>query len=293
MLRKHARVFVRVSTRSRRLGKFRKPRRAMLKLLTAIVLGFAPADEALTEPSADEVTSLPSWEAPLPSRQFSGYLQVGTTKHLHYWLVEAENAPDAAPLVLWLNGGPGCSSLDGFIYEHGPFRTNPTDPTKLIRFPQTWASVANMLYLEAPAGVGFSYSTEEADYNTDDDKTAHDSAEALQAFFAAFPRYKKGAFFIAGESCTRHGSSNRQPSQAGSLLSRAWQMHAVNLSRRGRVRAHAGGGHPRFGRPGQLGGRHAPRDGRGERLVCRARWVPPPPRPDAYLLAGGPPRVAP
>ena len=107
--------------------------------------------------AADEVTSLPGWSGPLPSRQFSGYLDVGASKHLHYWLVESEGAPSTDPTVLWLNGGPGCSSLDGFLYEHGPFRTDPANPHKLVRFPQTWAKVANMLYLEAPAGVGYSY----------------------------------------------------------------------------------------------------------------------------------------
>ncbi len=166
----------------------------LLELLTALY-AFAPS----LKPS-DEVTALPGWDAPLPSKQYSGYLPVGRTKQLHYWLVEAENAPDSAPLVLWLNGGPGCSSLDGFIYEHGPFRTDPDDPTKLVRFAHTWAQHAHMLYLEAPAGVGFSYSTDAADYRTDDDQTASDSAEAMQAFFAAFPRYREHAFFIAGES---------------------------------------------------------------------------------------------
>ena len=58
----------------------------------------------------------------------------------------------SVPVILWLNGGPGCSSLDGLVYEHGPFRINATDPTKLYRFDQTWAKVGHMLYLESPAG---------------------------------------------------------------------------------------------------------------------------------------------
>lgn len=93
--------------------------------------------------------------------RYSGYLNVSATKRLHYWLVTSENNPDADPTVLWLNGGPGCSSLDGWAYEHGPFRINATDPTQLVQFDYNWNKQANMLYLEAPVGVGFSYSTDQ------------------------------------------------------------------------------------------------------------------------------------
>jgi hypothetical protein len=49
----------------------------------------------------------------------TGYLDVGAGKHLHYMLSESENKPSDDPVVFWFNGGPGCSSLDGFFYEHG------------------------------------------------------------------------------------------------------------------------------------------------------------------------------
>lgn len=153
------------------------------------------------EISKDEIKSLPGWDGPLPSRQFSGYLNLpGTSKHMHYWLVESENSPKTAPTVLWLNGGPGCSSLDGLIYEHGPFRVNPSDPTKLIRFNYTWAKLANVVYLESPVGVGFSYSDNEADYKANDDSTALDNVAAMEAFFKAWPEWINNDFFITGES---------------------------------------------------------------------------------------------
>ncbi len=67
----------------------------------------------------DEVKTLPGWDGALPSRHFSGYLQASSTKRLHYYLVQSEGDWNKDPVVLWFNGGPGCSSLDGFLYEHG------------------------------------------------------------------------------------------------------------------------------------------------------------------------------
>jgi len=81
-----------------------------LKLATIALsaLSWAHAD--------DKITSLPGFEGDLPSRQFSGYLSASESKNLHYWFVESENDPANDPVILWLNGGPGCSSLDGFLY---------------------------------------------------------------------------------------------------------------------------------------------------------------------------------
>ena len=154
---------------------------------------------------ADEITQLPGWEGALPSKQYSGYLTFGPNnrKHIHYWYVESTGKDPAAsttPTVLWMNGGPGCSSLDGWYYEHGPFRGSPSDPKKLVTNPASWAKVANMLYIEAPLGVGFSYSEDKADYAQTDDTSSQDNLHAVEAFFAAFPELKTHKFFITGES---------------------------------------------------------------------------------------------
>ena len=157
----------------------------------------------LGAPAADEIASLPGWDAPLPSRQYSGYLDASQGRHIHYWFVRAESPQaDSLPTTLWLNGGPGCSSLDGLFYEHGPFRVNATDPTKLYRFPFTWAKQTNMLYIEAPVGVGFSYADDPSTaYECDDDTTAEANMLALNDFFKTkFPELKKNPFFITGES---------------------------------------------------------------------------------------------
>jgi hypothetical protein len=147
----------------------------------------------------DEIKALPGWDGPLSSKQYSGYLAVGKA-HMHYYLVLSEKDPTTSATVLWLNGGPGCSSLDGLVYEHGPWRINDTDTSKLYRNPDAWARQANVVYLESPAGVGFSYSNDPSDYRTNDDKTALLNAATMKVFFQSYPELVKNDFFITGES---------------------------------------------------------------------------------------------
>ena len=66
---------------------------------------------------ADMITSLPGLETLPPFAMFSGYLDVTSTKKLHYWFVESKTNPHTDPIVLWLNGGPGCSSMMGLRQE--------------------------------------------------------------------------------------------------------------------------------------------------------------------------------
>ena len=75
---------------------------------------------ALAAIAADEIKVLPGWDGALPSRHWSGYLSVpgvgSGTKYYHYWFVESEGtSPESDPVALWLNGGPGSSSLIGFL----------------------------------------------------------------------------------------------------------------------------------------------------------------------------------
>ena len=111
-------------------------------------------------------------------------IEVGSAnsgRYLHYWLVLSSNNPATDPITLWLNGGPGCSSLDGFFYENGPFsftgNTGSDGLPELVVNPNSWNTVSNMLYLESPSGVGFSYSNNPNDYNTNDNMTASDNCK--------------------------------------------------------------------------------------------------------------------
>jgi len=88
--------------------------------------------------------------------------------------VESQKDPKNDPVALWTNGGPGCSGLEGLLTEQGPFRAvgNGT----LIANPYSWNLLSNMIFIEAPAGVGFSYSDNRQDYEqVGDARTAQDN----------------------------------------------------------------------------------------------------------------------
>ena len=126
-------------------------------------------------------------------------------RSLFYTLVEsASPTPHNDPLILWLNGGPGCSSLGGgFLSELGPFYPTPHG-VNLIKNDYSWNQMANVLFLESPAGVGWSYSNTTEDYIVGDQRTAEDSYSFLLHFLKRFPRYRDRPFWLAGESYAGH-----------------------------------------------------------------------------------------
>jgi serine carboxypeptidase-like clade II len=188
---------------------------AALAAVLALSCFGASATAATAEAEADRIASLPG-QPPVNFSMYSGYVTVDAAagRALFYWLIEAAGAPaESAPLVLWLNGGPGCSSVGyGASEELGAFRIN-SDGRSLSRNRYPWnkgpvlipsfslvtrsrsppligkhvvacfahrnwdglvglVAVANMLFLDSPAGVGYSYSNTTADlYTAGDNKT--------------------------------------------------------------------------------------------------------------------------
>jgi carboxypeptidase C (cathepsin A) len=133
---------------------------------------------------------------------YSGYLPVlGTTKNLHYIYLDSQSDPINDPLVVWYNGGPGCSSMLGLVQEHGPYIMD-NGGNSFHWNDYSWNREANMLYIEAPAGVGYSYCIDPRDCEQfDDNNSAEDNLNALLYFFEyKFPERKKNDLYISGES---------------------------------------------------------------------------------------------
>ncbi|KAJ9563919.1 hypothetical protein OSB04_009079 [Centaurea solstitialis] len=154
----------------------------------------------------DKINRLPG-QPHVKFDQYGGYVTVNESagRAFYYYFVEAEECKQSLPLLLWLNGGPGCSSLAyGAMQELGPFRVNSNGKT-LYRNKFAWNHVANVLFLESPAGVGFSYSNSSSDYaNCGDASTAADNYVFLLNWLERFPEYKGRDFYISGESYAGH-----------------------------------------------------------------------------------------
>lgn len=134
-------------------------------------------------------------------KQYSGYLDVADQdKHFFFWAFESRNDPKTDPVILWLNGGPGCSSLTGLFFELGPSSISLT--LKPVRNPHSWNNNATVIFLDQPVNVGFSYSSGSV---TNTVSAGEDVYAFLELFFKQFPEYNnKQKFHIAGESYGGH-----------------------------------------------------------------------------------------
>ncbi|KAF7292796.1 Carboxypeptidase [Mycena indigotica] len=180
----------------------------VLSYLHDTELEFALADELVSHPVFEEhqlrVTK-PTALCDPSVNQISGYLIMSLPryrraedKHLFFWFFESRNSPSTDPLVLWLNGGPGCSSSTGLLFELGP--CSIADDGKNTTFnPHSWNSNANMIFLDQPVNVGFSYAEDGTTVNNSP-LAGKDVYAFLELFLQRFPEYSKQPFHISGES---------------------------------------------------------------------------------------------
>jgi carboxypeptidase D len=134
----------------------------------------------------------------LPTQHWAGHLPASSSndKYFFYWLFapslvttqpEEEPIPEAdVPLIIWLNGGPACSSMDGLFIENGPIRlqVNPsTGAYEVVSDPHSWhLAPAYTLYIDQPVGTGLSFTTSRM-YPRNDREVNTDFYYFLQSFF--------------------------------------------------------------------------------------------------------------
>lgn len=172
-------------------------------------------------------------------KSYSGYVDVAENEHIFFWFFEARNMdPTEAPLTVWINGGPGSSSMIGLWQENGPCGVDYEG--NVFSNPYSWSNVSNMLYIDQPTQVGFSYSTPVNGYVDPSisgivalpDAICPDYAEdlncgtysypnltltanttqgaapnfwkTLQGFMGAFPDYSRNGFHFSSESYGGH-----------------------------------------------------------------------------------------
>ena len=165
---------------------------SLLFAVAAFLLCSSPALVSAGYPWPDNVT------------QFSGYMDLDESHGVayFYWFFESRNNASSDPLVLWLTGGPGCSSLLALFGENGPFLLNTTDTPAFN--PYSWNSFANLLYVDQPAGTGFSYITDKAKYDTNEEEIAKALWDFIMMFYKKYPKYSNLDFYIIGESYAGH-----------------------------------------------------------------------------------------
>ncbi|KAK9415167.1 putative Carboxypeptidase S1 [Seiridium unicorne] len=172
-------------------------------------------------------------------KSYSGYADVEENEHIFWWFFEARNGdPTEAPLTVWINGGPGSSSMIGLFQELGPCGVDING--KPYNNPYSWSNVSNMLFIDQPATVGMSYSIPVPAYEDDNgnivqlpNATCPDYAEqygtcgtysksditlvpnntlgaapnmwkTLQGFMGSFPQYSRNEFSFTTESYGGH-----------------------------------------------------------------------------------------
>jgi len=162
------------------------------------VTGYLPDRyEEAQKASAVELSSL-GWHG--GNAMHSGFFTLDKEqgRNTFFWYSEALDGNASAPLLLWLQGGPGASSLFGMFTEIGPFGIGPggvVQPRKV-----NWNQHYHLLFLDNPVGTGFSFTETEAGYISKHEQAGEDLYHALQQFFQLFPSLRGNDFYVTGES---------------------------------------------------------------------------------------------
>eukprot|EP01090_Pellita_catalonica_P014546 TRINITY_DN3741_c0_g1_i1.p1 TRINITY_DN3741_c0_g1~~TRINITY_DN3741_c0_g1_i1.p1 ORF type:complete len:455 (-),score=75.13 TRINITY_DN3741_c0_g1_i1:33-1397(-) len=137
------------------------------------------------------------WKYP----SYSGYFTVDEAAfaNMFFWFFPAQDGNTSAPVLLWLQGGPGGSSMFGLFSENGPFSVSD-DAEHLIPRKINWNEHYNLIYIDNPVGTGWSFTSSDSGFVTDEIEVGYDLYSALSQFFTIFDNYQPNDFYVTGES---------------------------------------------------------------------------------------------
>jgi len=200
-----------------------------MRITMSLLAAAALPQLAAAAPEEYEVKSLPGWDGPLLSKAYCGFTDAGTppngegTMHFNYVFIESENDPANDPVIVWYNGGPGADSMFGMFVELGPYylnqdslddpKYNETGIPQVQHNPYGWTKVANVIAVNNPPPIGYSYCDGGKGPNTgpegdgyscgdwNDSLVAKANHQFLTSFFTNdFPEFAKNDLYILGES---------------------------------------------------------------------------------------------
>lgn len=154
---------------------------------------------------AHRVTSLPGLPESFRNEQFAGEVCVDAAHggRIFYWAILHEDGLAAdVPLLFWLNGGPGCSSLDGLFSEGGPFRI--THDLDLEINPHAWTKQVHMVFVDQPVGTGLSWVEDPAGYCRSQADVNLGFFNFMKEFLSIHPSFRSARTYLAGESYAGH-----------------------------------------------------------------------------------------
>lgn len=171
-----------------------------------ITLAQIPGDDHYTLTSAlhpnhkVRIKSTNGWCDP-GVRSYSGYIDTGGGKELFFYFFESRNKPKEDPVIMWINGGPGCSSAIGLLMELGPctVEDNPKNVNSTKVNEHSWNERANIFFVDEPVNVGFSQAKNGQVVGTAEE-AGQDIAAFVSIFFDTFKEFEGREFHMAGES---------------------------------------------------------------------------------------------
>lgn len=152
------------------------------------------------------VETLPGFNGTLPFKLETGYVPVGETDdiQLFYYFIESQRAPATDPLLFWNTGGPGCSGFSALVYEIGPLEFDIEAFTgslpSLLYNQYSWTQVANIIFIDAPVGSGFSYANTSEGYLSTDTEAVANLYTFLRKWLISHPSFITNPLYIGGDS---------------------------------------------------------------------------------------------